>query len=205
VQRGVLPDVALVIDEEDGVGDGVAGLEAGGDVEGGPFFGAFLVLEGEDDQVPYRFIDVAFFQVLRDDGDARSPSRRRAGDEQEGVRLEEFLGGPDGVDDFIGVFLGDFGAQLVDLADAVAAGLAAADEDAVTMVVADAAQAAQVGGIRVDREAPVTIVMPRRLWALELSRANSSAILPRIDPDRQLLISSFTSMVIKLTLQLFLT
>jgi hypothetical protein len=96
------------------------------------------MLEGKDNKVPYGFIDIAFFQVLGNYGNgARTGAASRTGDEQEGVRFKETLGGPDGIDNLIGVFLGYFGTEFVNFADAMAAGLATADENSVTMIIAD--------------------------------------------------------------------
>jgi len=52
------------------------------------------------------------------------------------------FGGPDGIEDLIGIFPGYFGAQFVYLADAVATGLASSDEESVLIVRPDAEQAA---------------------------------------------------------------
>jgi len=71
------------------------------------------------------------------------------GDEQEGIRLKEPLGGSYRIDNLIGVFSGDFGAQLIYLAHSVAAGLAASDEDSVLIITFYTGQSAQVSRIRV--------------------------------------------------------
>ena len=73
-----------------------------------------------------------------------------AGAEQESVRFAEIAGGADRLDDLVGVLAGDLGAQLVDLADAVAAGLALADDDAVVVVGLDGVQTAEVGDVGID-------------------------------------------------------
>ena len=57
---------------------------------------------------------------------------------------------PDSLDDFIGIFTGYLGAELVDFTHAVALRFLIADEDAVVEVGLDGGQAAQVGDIGID-------------------------------------------------------
>jgi hypothetical protein len=78
---------------------------------------------------------------------ARTGTAARAGNQQEGIRLVETLGSPDGIDDFIGIFLGYFGAEFVDFTDSMPAGLAPADNNPVLIVAPDTGKPAKVSGI----------------------------------------------------------
>ena len=93
------------------------------------------MLERKDDKGVYRLIYVALFQVLRYYRyGAGAGAAGGAGDEQEGICLRELSAGPDGLDNLVTIFPGYLRSKLIYLADAVAAGLAASDENPVLVV-----------------------------------------------------------------------
>jgi len=152
-QGEVLADVALVVHQEDGVGHLVQGLETGSGVVNGALLGLLFVGEGHDGDAVDGLVAVAVANHLGDDRDGAGASAAGdTGSDEEGVRLVEVLGGADSIDDFVRVFFGHLGAELIDLAHAVPAGAASADEDAVLVVRGDVLQAAQVGGVSVHGE-----------------------------------------------------
>jgi hypothetical protein len=96
------------------------------------------MLERQDNQIPYRFIDIALFQVLCYHGDGTGAGAAGGtGDKQEGISFKEPFGGPDSIDDFIGVFFSYLGTKFVDFTDAMAAGFTTANEDSMAMVIAN--------------------------------------------------------------------
>ncbi|MBA7605186.1 hypothetical protein ES703_12315 [subsurface metagenome] len=109
------------------------------------------MLEGQDDEIIYRLIHIALFDILGDNGQcagAGTPGRAR--DQQKCICVDEALAGPYRFNYLIAILFGDLGAQFVDLADAMSASLPSANKDAVLVIRLNAGQATEVGNISVD-------------------------------------------------------
>ena len=111
------------------------------------------MLKRQDNKIVDWFVTITVFYPLR--GESYSTGARAAScpsDEQEGIRLIELPGGPDGINNLVHIFLGYFRPELVYLAHAMTTRLPPPDEYSVLVISLDSLQSAQIGGIRVDGE-----------------------------------------------------
>ncbi|MBA7654686.1 hypothetical protein ES703_62569 [subsurface metagenome] len=110
------------------------------------------MLKGKNNEVVNRFVGIAFFYVLGHYGDCPGTGATSGtGNKQECIRLKEPFRGSYRVNYLVGILSGDFSAEFIYFAHAVATGLTAADEDSMLVVLSNACQPTKVSSISIDR------------------------------------------------------
>ena len=94
-----------------------------------------FVFEWKYNQCVKGFIHVALFNMLRNNGDgAGTGAAGGTGNQEKAIRIIKTLGCPEGIDDLIRIFPGNFGADFVDFSYSMSACFPSSDQDSMLII-----------------------------------------------------------------------